>query len=112
MNEHDISIEKGSLEHLNDCEDALINSELGKKYFSSEGSAAKAVKEGLERGTLYIANVNGVCAGFVYYIPNGIFHSFPLLHLLAVKETFRGKGIGAKLLEFAESIIDKDKLFL
>ena len=29
----DIIIEKGSLQYLNDCEEALLDSELGRQYF-------------------------------------------------------------------------------
>lgn len=47
----DIRIEKGSLEYLNDCEETLLNSELGRKYFSNEGSGKKAILERLEQGT-------------------------------------------------------------
>jgi ribosomal protein S18 acetylase RimI-like enzyme len=107
-----ITIEKGNAEYLEDCEEALLNSELGKKYFTGNGNAEKAVKEGLEQGTLYISKIYNDCVGFLYYIPNGIFHSFPLLHLLVVKEAYRGKGIGKKMLEFVEKTIDKNKLFL
>jgi hypothetical protein len=31
-----ITIIKGSIEYINDCEDALVNSELGKRYFSQK----------------------------------------------------------------------------
>jgi hypothetical protein len=41
-----MTIIKGSIEYINDCEDALVNSELGKRYFSQKGSARKALQEG------------------------------------------------------------------
>lgn len=34
----DIMIEKGTLHYLKDCEDALLNSKLGEKYFSKAES--------------------------------------------------------------------------
>jgi len=99
----DIRIEKGSLQYLSDCEDALLNSELGKKYFENEGSGKKAILEGLEQGNLYIAINNNECVGFMFYIPKGIFHSFPLLHLISVKKEYRSKGIGKKADGFPRS---------
>ena len=98
----DIKIEKGSLKYLSDCEDALLNSELGRTYFENEGSGEKAILEGLEQGNLYIAISNKECVGFMFYRPKGIFHSFPLLHLISVKEKYRSKGIGRKLMSFLE----------
>ncbi len=100
----DIKIEKGSLKYLSDCEKALLNSELGRKYFEHEGSGRRAILEGLEQGNLYVAINNNECVGFMFYIPKGIFHSFPLLHLISVKEEYRNKGIGKKLMAFLENL--------
>ncbi|MGL5436684.1 MAG: GNAT family N-acetyltransferase [Lachnospiraceae bacterium] len=110
----DIIIEKGNLEYLIDCEETLLNSELGRKYFSGEGSGKKAILEGLEQGNLYVALINCVCVGFMWYIPKGAFHSFPYLHIISVKEEYRCKGIGEKLMNFLEEIVflNANKLFL
>ena len=51
---------------------------------------------------------------FTYIIPKGAFHSFPYLHIIAVKKEYRNKGIGKALLEYSENIANEvaDKLFL
>lgn len=110
----DIRIEKGSLEYLNACEEALLNSELGKNYFANEGSAKRTIIEGLDHGNLYIALNKDICVGFIWYIPKGAFHGFPYLHIIAVKEEYRGQGIGKRLTEFLEEMIFEktDKVFL
>ena len=91
------------MQHRKDCEEALLNSELGKRYFASEGSGESAVLEGLEQGNLYIALIKDRCAGFFYY-----------LHLIAVKEEYRGQGIGRKLIDYLENVVcaDAHRLFL
>jgi hypothetical protein len=43
----DITVIKGCISYINDCEDALVKSELGKRYFSENGSALKSLEEGL-----------------------------------------------------------------
>lgn len=110
----DIIIEKGSLEYLGDCEYALLNSELGRQYFANEESGKLAILEGLEQGNLYIALINKECVGFIWCIPKGAFHSFPYLHIVAVKEEYRGKGIGKKLIDFIEKLlfVNANKIFL
>lgn len=109
-----IIIEKGNMSHLDECEQAISASILGEKYFSTPGSARNAVLEGIRETTLYVAMADGVCAGFFYIIPKGAFHSFPYLHLIAVRESFRGRGIGKVLLDHAEEIAFSlsDKIFL
>lgn len=109
-----IVIEKGSMEYLNDCEEALLHSALGENYFSIEGSAKDAILEGLHQGNLYAAFADGECAGFFYLIPKGAFHSFPYLHIIAVKEKYRGKGIGTALLGYLEELAFEtaNKIFL
>lgn len=111
----EITITKGSMDYINDCEDALSKSELGTRYFSKKGSARKALEEGFEKGEIYVAlDIYQNCKGFIWFIPNGIFHSFPYLHIIAVKQESRNNGIGKKLLQFFEDVCFKDnaKLFL
>lgn len=111
----DITVVKGSISYINDCEDALVNSELGKRYFSEKGSARKSLEEGFSKGEIYVAIGNdNNCQGFVWVILNGIFHSFPYIHIIAVKSENRGQGIGKILLKFVEDVYYKkySKLFL
>ncbi|MDD3919961.1 MAG: GNAT family N-acetyltransferase [Eubacteriales bacterium] len=107
-----MEIIKGTTEYLDECIAALKDSELGRYYFSREDSVRDAVEEGLNAGTLYIAVEGTAFQGFLYYIPNGAFHSFPYLHLIVTKASERGKGVGAKMLLFLESIVNKPKIFL
>lgn len=111
----EIRIIKGSADYLGDCVEALQNSELGRKYFSEEGSARGSLEEGFNKGEIYVAiDNNNNCIGFIWFILRGIFHSFPYLHIIAVKEEFRDLGAGKKLLKFFEDICFKkySKLFL
>ena len=110
----EITFAKGSERHLKDCKVALCQSTLGEKYFSSPGSAENAILEGIQQGNLYVALIGDECVGFTYIIPKGAFHSFPYLHIIAVKEEFRDKGIGKALLDYSERIAFEmaDKFFL
>lgn len=92
----DIQFRKGTAEYLDSCVKAMENSTLCTSYFQSEESKKNAVMEGINRGTLYIALCGGECAGFAYVIPEGAFHAYHYLHLIAIKEEYRGKGIGKK----------------
>lgn len=110
-----IEIIKGSMNYISDCEKALVNSELGRRYFSKEGTARKALEEGFAKDEIYIAIDNSRnCKGFIWCILDGIFHSFPFLHIIAVNEEDRKHGIGKKLLKFLEDMCFKNytKLFL
>lgn len=114
MKKEEITIIKGSLDYLDDCEEALRKSALGDRYFSGEGTARKAVLEGMGQEYFYVALADRECVGFFYIIPNGAFHGFPYLHLIAIKEEYRGRGMGAVLLQRAEEVAFQmaDKLFL
>jgi ribosomal protein S18 acetylase RimI-like enzyme len=99
----EIKIVKGNVTYLEDCEEALQNSELGRKYFASGGSARSAIIEGLRKDEIYTAvDSNGFCVGFLWIIWNGAFHSYPYLHIVAVKEEYRSQGIGKILLKHFE----------
>jgi len=110
----EITFAKGNEQHLKDCRDALCQSMLGERYFSSPGSAEDAILEGIRQENLYVAFIGEECVGFTYIIPKGAFHSFPYLHIIAVKKEYRNKGIGKALLDYSENIAYQmaDKLFL
>lgn len=42
------------------------------------------------------------CLGFIDYMPRGLFCSYPYLHIIAVKEEYRGLGIGKQLMSYFE----------
>jgi len=110
-----INIIKAENKYLIDCKVALKKSELGRVYFEEEDKAIKALNDGISKGEIFIAlNKECICVGFTWFILNGAFHSFPYLHMIAVKEEFRNLGIGKKLLEHFEDIASKtsSKLFL
>jgi hypothetical protein len=63
---HEITFTKASEQHLGDCRDALCQSTLGEKYFSSPGSAEDAILEGIRQENLYVAFIGEECVGFTY----------------------------------------------
>jgi ribosomal protein S18 acetylase RimI-like enzyme len=108
-------IARAHLRHLEDCKVALLRSKLGQEYFPSEEQARSALIEGITKEEIFVAvDEEGECLGFVWFVLAGAFHSFPYLHIIAVKEAFRGGGIGKKLLGFFEEtvFVDSSKVFL
>lgn len=82
------SIIKGNIKHLKPCAQILKDSVLGQKYFTDTDNhyiGERILKEGFEKGEIYVALEHSKCVGFAWIILNGIFHWFPFLHVLAVK---------------------------
>jgi len=101
-----ITIVPAHLTHLEDCTAALLNSQLGHEYFSSPEKAHSALTDGITKGEVYVAiDEANRCVGFIWFILAGAFHSFPYLHIIAVKEEFRGQGLGQQLLAFFEATV-------
>lgn len=109
------NIVKGNIIYLEDCIEALMNSELGAQYFSEKEKAKNALIEGFNKDEIIVAVDNdNRCIGFIWYIPHGAFHAFPYLHIIAVKEEYRGKGLGSRIIEHLESVLaeNNSKCFL
>jgi len=107
-------ITKAKMKNLEDCKIALLKSKLGREYLTSERALA-ILSEGIKKEEIYIALDNGeACLGFIWFILKGAFHDFPYAHIIAVKEEFRGRGIGKQLLSFFEESVftDYSKVFL
>ena len=109
-----VAIRKAEKEDLRGCVSALENSALSTAYFQTEESRVSAAKEAIDSGNTYVAFYEDECVGFVYYIEQGAFHAFHYIHLIAVKEDYRGKGIGKELLSYVEKVLfeTRDKIFL
>jgi ribosomal protein S18 acetylase RimI-like enzyme len=92
--------------HLEECKAALLNSRLGKEYFQDEDDAVSLLTEGITKGEIFVAQDDeGKCLGFIYYILKGAFNAFPYLEIIAVRQEFRGLGIGKKLLQYFEEAV-------
>jgi ribosomal protein S18 acetylase RimI-like enzyme len=61
--------------------------------------------------TLYIAHVEGKMAGAILIDPCGVAGS-PYIKSVAVNKEYRGKGIGTRLLSFAEDLFRRDSRFI
>ncbi len=108
-----ITIIDGENRYITDCTEILQNSELGNAYFSDEKKAKAMLQYALEKKELYIAlNEQGECVGFIYCMQNGVFGSYPYLHIISVKEDCRGNGIGSLLMSYFEEKYPSDKYFL
>ena len=111
----EIIITKALNMHLEDCKDALLNSKLGQEYFVSKEKTISVLTEGITKEEIFVAtNEMGKYLGFIWFVLGGAFHSFPYLHIIAVKEEYRGRGIGKKLLSFFEETVftNSSKAFL
>lgn len=100
--------------HHNDCVLALKNSDLGSVYFPEESKAIKAINEGITKKEILVAlDKYDNVLGFVWFIEKGAFHSYPYLHIIAVKEDVRNLGIGKRLLDYFETeVVQSSKVFL
>ncbi len=108
-----IKIVDAENKHLTDCKMALQKSELGRVYFPDEDKVHNAVNEGISKGEISVAiNDESVVLGFIWVIQKGAFHSYPYLHIIAVKEEYRSLGIGKRLIGYIEEISGSSKLFL
>ncbi len=94
------------MNHLTDCIDAVFHSQLGEVYFDSEDDVQTELIRGIAKEDFYVAvGDDNACLGFIWFVPNGAFHTYPYVHIIAVKQDHRGKGIGRRLLAYSEKRI-------
>jgi ribosomal protein S18 acetylase RimI-like enzyme len=110
-----LNIFKARKKHLDPCVNALVNSDLGRVYFPEVEKARTALLEGLGKRELSVAlDEADQFIGFYWLIPRGAFHSFPYLHIIAIKEEYRGKGYGKEIMQSIEVQVfgENSKIFL
>ena len=100
-----IAIQKADSSFLRDCTRILWNSDLGRVYFGEQENVEESLAEGLTTEEVYAAVDGGQTLGFYWYTNHGAFHSFPYLHIIAVDEACRGRGVGTALLAHFEALV-------
>lgn len=99
----DMNIRLADVQHIDSCVNILQHSDLGKAYFSDYEKAKNLLTYAVGQKDVYVAlDKNERCLGFIYYLQKGVFGSYPYLHIIAVKEDYRGLGIGKQLMIYFE----------
>jgi ribosomal protein S18 acetylase RimI-like enzyme len=106
-----ITIIKGEQFHLEACCEALMRSDIGVAYFSSF-DPRKILLEGLLNNDIDVAlDESNNCIGFIWYERYGAFGMHTYLHMIAVKQELRGRGIGKRLIAlFEEKTFKEDNM--
>jgi len=98
-----IAIKKAEKKYVTICVDILQSTEIGTVHFSDYKKTVDLLLHALEQRELFVAlNDNEDCLGFMYFMPKGVFGSYPYLHIIAVKEEYRNLGIGKQLIKYFE----------
>ena len=98
-----IAIKAAKEKHVVACVNILQNTQLGTVYFGNYKKTADLLLHALAQRELFVAlNDHEECLGFVYFMPKGVFGSYPYLHIIAVKEDCRNLGIGKQLMKYFE----------
>lgn len=99
-----MGIVKAEITDLEQCIDLLFIPEVGQLYFPRRELLRVELEENLNKDEIYVEKTKEeqIIRGVIWYQQSGLFHSFPYLHMIAVRDTCRQQGIGNKLLEFFE----------
>jgi ribosomal protein S18 acetylase RimI-like enzyme len=104
----------GNETQLEVCASCLNNCVLGERYFYDRKHTVEFLKDGFEKGEIYLCVNDDTVLGFMRIDLKGTFAKFPLLRVIAVNEKYRNQGIGKAMIEYYESMgfEESDKVFL
>ena len=98
-----IAIKMAAEKHIIACTNILQSTEIGAVYFSNYEKTVALLSHALAQQELFVAlNDHEECLGFMYFMSNGVFGSYPYLHIIPVKEEYRNLGIGKQLIKYFE----------
>lgn len=103
-----MGIEKAELRDLNQCVDILFVPEIGQLYYPKKEMLREEVEESIKKGEVFVdrgydeSGEYDDIRGVLWYVQKGVFNTFPYLHMISVREMYRGYGIGGKLMSFFE----------
>ncbi len=86
------------------CAKWIAETPLWQRYHVAEQSMGERLRKGLEGGgTIYIAERAGQVLGFIWLVERGAFARSDYVQLIGVRPGERGRGVGRRLMEFAEA---------
>lgn len=104
-----INIVNADKKYMEECTEILQNSDLGKAYFSDAEKVKNLLTYAISQKNLFVAlDDKEKCMGFIYYMKNGVFGSYPYLHIVAVKDEYRSMGIGKQLMTYFEENVSEN----
>lgn len=93
-------VDQGKHEKAAEYADFLFTTELGKKYYPRLEIVESSLERGLAQDVVLEARKrSGELTGLIWFQRQGAFHQFPYLHIVAVADRFRGRGLGSALVE-------------
>ena len=99
-----MAIRKADCSDLESCVDLLFVPELGMLYYPRKEFLRAELAAGIESDEVFVdTTADGeTIRGIIWYQLQGLFHAFPYLHMIAVKEDYRNQGVGRSLMDFFE----------
>ena len=98
-----IVIKEAEEKYVIPCVNILQSTEMGTVYFSNYKKTVDLLLHALAQRGLFVAlKDDDDCLGFMYFMPKGVFGSYPYLHIVVVKEEYRNLGIGKQLIKYFE----------
>lgn len=84
------------------CADIIAGTDIGRNYFPTRELLTDAIAAAAERHELHAAVDDAEVAGVLWFQMRGMFDTFPYLHIIAVDEARRGRGVGSLLMDHFE----------
>ena len=100
-----VTVTKAVPERIDECIRIFEDSALYSHYFTDGDRLPALLREGIDKGELFMAvDSKGEAVGAMWIDLKGFFGFFPYLALLGVRKDRRGMGVGHTLLEVFEGV--------
>lgn len=99
-----MAIVKAKLDDLDPCVDILFIPEIGQLYFPRRELLRSEMEKSINMDEIFVEKSpqDSKILGVIWYQRDSLFHSFPYLHMIAVRGDCRNQGVGARLMDFFE----------
>lgn len=104
-----MEISRAIMTDLDECVNIIFGSELGKRYYPKEELLREKIEQCIEKDCFYAARDDkGQMVGIIWYQLEGLFGTFPYLHMVVVKEECQNQGIGTILMDYFEGDVSRN----
>ena len=99
-----MAIVKAEPVDIEQCVDLLFIPEIGQLYYPKRELLKEEIKKSINTNEIFVEKSvqDSMIQGVICYQCAGLFHTFPYLHMIAVRNECRHQGVGARLMDYFE----------
>lgn len=93
---------------IDDIANIILEDEMGHTYYPNRSVLVSKLEDAIKQEEIFSYRLDDQIVGIIWYMENGMFGFYSYLHIIIVREGYKSRGIGLKMMEFLQSKVEEN----